>query len=116
MEETARKACVVLCTFPDAGTAGAAAETLVSEGLAACAALVEGVLSVYRWEGRLCRERETQLVAKTFADAWPALQERLRSLHPYRVPEMLLLPVQDGWPDYLAWMGENVSTGRPGPR
>ena len=82
---------LVLTTLPTRGAALTIARTLVDERLAACVQLVDGLLSIYRWEGRIDESAECQLVAKTTPAAATALVERLRALHPYDVPEILTL-------------------------
>lgn len=95
---------MVLTTVGDAAQAERIARTLVDERLAACVTALGPARSVYRWEGRVEAADEIPLLIKTTAARWPALRARLRALHPYEVPEMLALPVGDGWPDYLDWV------------
>lgn len=80
------------------------ADALVGERLAACVTLLPGVQSVYRWEGRVERAEEVQLLVKTTRARFPALRERLVELHPYDVPELLALEAVDGLPAYLDWV------------
>ena len=65
---------------------------------------MSNVRSIYRWQGRLEDESEVMLILKTRADRVDALAERLRALHPYDVPELLVLPVESGLPEYLEWV------------
>lgn len=95
---------VVYCTCPDETTAARVSGALVAEGLAACVNQVPGVVSVYRWEGKVQRDREQLLIIKTRNDVYPALEERIRGLHPYEVPEIIALPLARGSGDYLAWI------------
>jgi len=95
---------VAFATAPDAEVAARIARALVEEELAACANLVSNVRSIYRWQGRLEDESEVMLILKTRADRVDALAERLRALHPYEVPELLVLPVESGLPAYLDWV------------
>ncbi len=100
---------LVLSTFPDAETARRIARTLVEERLAACGNLIPGIESIYRWQGEVETAREALVLFKTTQAAYPALEARLKALHPYEVPEILALPpTATGWPPYLAWVGENV--------
>jgi periplasmic divalent cation tolerance protein len=98
---------VVFTTWPDATTARAAAETLVREKLAACASVLPGVESVYRWKGNVERAAEVLAIIKTTAPHYAALEQRLRTLHPYEVPEIVSLRVSDGLPAYLQWVAES---------
>lgn len=95
---------VVLMTAPDADVAEGMARTLVEEGLAACATLLPGVVSIYRWQGTVERQDEVQVILKTGAPRVEALLARAAQLHPYDVPELLVLPVVAGLPAYLAWV------------
>lgn len=95
---------VVLSTLPDDERAAAIARALVDDGVAACVNLVPGVRSIYRWEGAVADDREQLAIIKTRADRVDALIARLRALHPYQVPEAIVLPVTGGHPPYLAWV------------
>ena len=95
---------VVFSTFPSEDKAAAIARTLVSEGLAACANLVPPVRSIYRWQGEICDERETLAILKTTRERFDALRDRLVTLHPYEVPEVIALPVEAGHAPYLDWV------------
>jgi len=95
---------VVLVTAPTGEPAAAIASRLVEERLAACVNVVAGVRSIYRWEGRVCDDREDLLVIKTGADRLEALTARLKEIHPYEVPEVLALPVEAGAQAYLDWL------------
>jgi periplasmic divalent cation tolerance protein len=94
---------MVFCTAPLTEAAALAAR-LVEERLAACVQRIEGVRSVYRWEGRVHDDPECLLVAKTTAGRFALLRERLAAWHPYAVPEILALPVRAGLPEYLRWV------------
>jgi periplasmic divalent cation tolerance protein len=94
---------IVLTTLPTREAALAIARTLVDERLAACVQLVDGLLSIYRWEGRIDESAECQAIVKTTPAARPALIERLRALHPYEVPEIVALE-GDASDAYARWM------------
>jgi periplasmic divalent cation tolerance protein len=102
-------ACIVLCTFPDADGAQAAAGALVGDRLAACVNLLPGVTSVYRWEGEVHTDREALLVAKTSRRALAALEARILELHPYDVPEIVAVDITAGLPAYLQWVDTCVT-------
>ena len=95
---------IAFATAPDADVAARIARALVEERLVACANLVANVRSIYRWQGRVEDAGEVMLVLKTRADRVGALAERLRALHPYDVPELLVLPVEGGLAPYLDWV------------
>jgi periplasmic divalent cation tolerance protein len=100
---------VVLTTMPAAGDAESLARTLVEERLAACVNLLAPMASIYRWEGQVEREPERQVVIKTARAKVPALQRRLHELHPYAVPEFVVLPILEGSEAYLRWVGESTA-------
>lgn len=95
---------VVLVTAPDAETGRGIAQALVRERLAACVNLVPGLHSIYRWEGAVEEGEETLLVIKTRQDRCDALEKRVLELHPYDVPEVLVLSVAGGNRAYLDWV------------
>ena len=97
---------LVLTTMPDAERAEVFARTLVFERLAACVNVLGPMTSVYRWKGEIEREAERQVVVKTTRGRLAALEARLRSLHPYELPEFLVVAVEDGSAAYLKWVRE----------
>ena len=105
MEETVL---MVHCTVPDTETGGKIAETLVREKLCACVNVVAGIESHYIYEGEYCRDSEAMLVIKTTAAAFDALRERIGSLHPYDLPEIVAVKVEKGNAPYLQWVRQRV--------
>ena len=99
---------VVLTTVADSDGAETLARQLVEERLAACVNLLPPMVSHYRWRGQVERDIERQLVIKTTRDRAAALQARILELHPYELPEFLVLPVEQGSPAYLAWVRDQV--------
>ena len=98
------------CTVPDRPAAERIATALVEERLAACVNIVPGVVSVYRWEGKVQQSEELLLLIKTTRQVpMQEIRERLLTLHPYDVPEFLLVPVSSGLEKYLAWVGQSVT-------
>lgn len=95
----------MLCNFPPK-RAESAAKALIEEGLAACVNVLAPVTSVYRWEGKTCMEQEIPLLIKAPRRLADRLQERIHELHPYDVPEVLALPVDEAASSaaYLAWV------------
>jgi periplasmic divalent cation tolerance protein len=99
----------VLVTWPADRDAANIARTLVEEGLAACVNVTAEMDSTYRWQGKVSVDRERQLFLKTTLDRVEALLSRVRALHPYEVPEFLVLPASAGSAQYLAWLqGDDV--------
>jgi periplasmic divalent cation tolerance protein len=98
---------IVLTTLGADADASAIARTLIDERLAACVNILPVMTSVYRWQGKVEQDREQQIVIKTAAARVPALQARLKQLHPYELPEFLILDAT-GSEAYLAWVGESA--------
>jgi periplasmic divalent cation tolerance protein len=103
---------ILLSTFPDQKAARAATCALVEESLVACGNLVPGVESIYTWKGNVETSTEVLVVFKTTMQRADEAMLRLRGLHPYDVPEILRIGVEDGWPDYLQWVRESVAMKR----
>lgn len=97
---------LVFCTCPDQDTARRVAEQLVDRRLAACINLLPGVTSVYTWQGRRESAQEVQLLIKTGADRYPALERALQELHPYELAEIIAVPVEQGLTAYLDWVAQ----------
>ena len=99
---------LVLTTIGADADAAALARTLVDERLAACVNVGAPMTSVYRWKGAVEQDREQPLVIKTTGDRLVALETRLRALHPYELPEFLVLSASGGSTAYLGWVRESV--------
>lgn len=101
---------VLLSTVATRDDAERIAQALVERRLAACVNVVPGVVSVYRWKGKVEKEGELLLVIKTRGERLEDLKGALLAgLHPYEVPELVVLPVAGGHAPYLDWIAENVS-------
>ena len=105
----AEKVLLALSTFPDQETARDISNELVTKKLAACANILPGVESIYRWKEKIESGNETLVLFKLSEDRQSAFQEKLRSLHPYEVPEIIFIPISSGLPEYLRWVTENCS-------
>jgi periplasmic divalent cation tolerance protein len=101
-------ALVVLIAIPSA-LAEAVARRLVEEGRAACVNCVPRMRSIYTWAGHVEEAEESLLLVKTTAAGYPALERRVRELHPYEVPELLALPAVAGFGPYLEWLNRSVT-------
>jgi periplasmic divalent cation tolerance protein len=95
---------VVLSTASSAAEAETIARQLVDERLAACVNVVTGVLSFYRWKGKIEKSPEWLLVIKSSRGRFEELRAALEKLHSYDVPEVIALPVVEGTKNYLHWM------------
>ena len=100
---------LVLTTVPAGELGEGVARALVDERLAACINVLAPMTSIYRWRGAVERSTEQQLVIKTTADRVARLKERLGQLHPYEVPECLVLAVAGGTAAYLDWVRAETS-------
>lgn len=94
----------VYVTTGEEAEADRIAEAVVAERLAACANIIPGMRSVYRWQGKVERGQETVLVLKTTAALSAQLTARIKALHSYEVPCVVTLAVDGGNPDFLAWV------------
>ena len=100
---------MVLVTCPSRSVGETMGWTLVHERLAACVNVVPNLTSIYRWEGKVCREAEILLVIKTRRIRLPALIRRVQALHPYALPEIVALPLVGGSAPYLSWVRDSTS-------
>ncbi len=108
MPELNPLACIVLTTAANPEEARRLAQTLVEERLAACASLIPGVESIYRWKGEMESAAETMLLIKTGAEQLAALEARLHELHSYEIPEFLVLRVESCSHPYLEWLQDTL--------
>lgn len=95
-------------TAPDSEVADTIARVLVEDRLAACVQQLPAITSTYRWEGAIERSTEILLLAKTRAGLFDRVCARVTSLHPYEVPEILAVPIEQGLDAYRAWVEESV--------
>jgi periplasmic divalent cation tolerance protein len=91
------------------------ARALVERRQAACVNIVHSVCSVYRWKGDVTREEERLLLIKTSEHLLPEVRRTIRELHTYDVPEFVAMPITEGDPDYLAWLGTELAGSSEGP-
>jgi periplasmic divalent cation tolerance protein len=97
-------ACVCYVTAGSPEEARSLGQTLVAERLAACANILDGMTSLYWWQGKLEQAEETVVILKTRSELVPALTERVKQLHSYECPCVVALPISDGNSDYLSWI------------
>jgi periplasmic divalent cation tolerance protein len=95
---------VVFMTASSHSEAENIAENLVSDKLAACVNVLPGVKSFYWWEDKLCKDDELLLIAKIKTSLFKELEKAVKELHSYDVPEIILLPIEDGANTYLDWI------------
>jgi periplasmic divalent cation tolerance protein len=107
------KALLVLTNLPDRASAERLAAALIDQRVAACVNLLSPAQSVYRWKGAVETAEEHPVLIKTSADRYPVLEQAIRAVHPYELPEIIAVPVERGLPAYLDWV---ESETRPAPK
>ena len=105
------EALLVVTNCPDEHTADRIALALVEQGLAACVNRWAPVSSVYRWQGNVERASEVPLLIKTTRERYGDVEQAIRHLHPYEVPEIIALTIAAGHAAYLRWI--ELETMRP---
>ncbi|UCH48016.1 MAG: divalent-cation tolerance protein CutA [Betaproteobacteria bacterium] len=108
MTEAADKYLLVLTNLPDRDGALQLAKALVEKRLAGCVNVLDGCTSVFRWEGAVQTEREIPVLIKTRTEHFDQLQEAILALHPYDLPEVIAVRLDDGLESYLEWVGTEV--------
>ncbi len=101
---------VVMSTMPTETVASEIARAVVSERLAACANIIPAMRSIYLWKGDIHDDPECLALFKTSSDRLQSLIERIRSIHPYDVPEIIALPIDSGHPGYFSWIEDCVTS------
>lgn len=99
----------VYITFPNRKEAESAMQILLEDKLIACASLIDEASSMYFWEGKMCKESETLVFAKTSKLLFPKVEKRIKELHSYICPCILALPIIDGNQEYFSWMQDSLS-------
>jgi periplasmic divalent cation tolerance protein len=102
---------IALSTAPDAATAEVIASALVARRIAACVNVLPGVTSIYRWKGAVERAAEVLMVIKTASGRLAELEAAIAELHPYEVPELVVLAPERVEAKYLAWIEAETSRG-----
>lgn len=100
---------IVLTNCPDDGTAPRIARALIENRLAACVNELPPVNSTYRWQGTVEETAEVPLLIKCTRERYAAVEEAIRQLHPYTVPEIVALPVAMGFAPYLRWVVDETT-------
>jgi len=104
---------VVVTTVGNEGQANLLASELVSRRHAACVNIVPGLRSVYRWQGKICRDTEFMLIVKTTEKEYPLVEEAIRELHNYELPEILSFKVCKGERNFLEWIEGSLDKTAP---
>ncbi len=100
---------LVLCTCPDKDSAQTIAERLIDQRLAACVNILPGIQSIYSWQGKRESAQELLLVIKTTKNVYSALEKAITGLHPYELPEIIAVNIENGNAGYLNWISNYIS-------
>lgn len=100
---------IVMVTAASQDEADKIADQVVRSRLAACASTIPTVRSTYWWEGKVMNDQEALLLIKTTSDKFKSLEEAIRKIHSYKVPEIMTIPVSNGFPPYLEWVLRETS-------
>ena len=101
---------VVLITAGSYEEARKLADTLVGQRKAACVNIVPQVTSLFWWEDKIEEDKESLLLVKTRAELFPEVVNMVKGIHSYEVPEIIALPIVEGNPEYMAWLGKETET------
>jgi len=99
---------IIFITAPSEEEAKKIATTLVEEKLVACVNIIPKIYSIYWWENKVCQEDELMLIAKSKQSLFPSIMDRVKSLHSYKVPEIISFPISEGLAKYLNWIEEVI--------
>lgn len=95
---------IILNTCPDQDQANRLANVLIDKNLAACVNIVPGLTSIYKWKGKIQTGTEVLLIIKTRSDCYAGIESTIRSQHPYELPEIISVPLENGLKNYLDWI------------
>jgi periplasmic divalent cation tolerance protein len=103
---------LVFTNLPDRAAAEKLADALIGQRVAACVNILAPCRSVYRWKNDLKHDEEYPVLIKTTAERYPALEAAIRAGHPYELPEIIAVRVEQGLPAYLDWVAAETAGGR----
>jgi periplasmic divalent cation tolerance protein len=103
-------AIIILTNAPDRVIARRIADALIERKLAACVNMLAECTSVYRWKGQIEMATEVPLLIKSRADLYDDVEVAIRGLHPYELPEIIAVRVEQGSPDFLDWVNAQTAT------
>ncbi|MBD3272404.1 MAG: divalent cation tolerance protein CutA [Elusimicrobia bacterium] len=104
---------IIFITVPSKEEAQKIAHALLNEKQAACVNIIPAVDSWYWWEGKIDHSSELLLIVKTTGKQVAGIIQKVGKIHPYEVPEVIVVPIDDGNPDYLQWIHNSVTCAKP---
>ena len=110
MRKSAHKVLIVLVMASSRQEASKIGRAMVKQKVAACVNIVPAVTSIFRWQGKVQRSRETLLMVKTSGRRYAALERLIRSMHSYEVPEIIAINVDRGLSQYIAWVDQETTS------
>src|ERR671936_2521648 len=109
-KDCAMSTLLVFTNLPERAVAERLADMLIEKELAACVNILAPCRSVYRWKGAVQHDEEHPMLIKTTVERYPALEQALRSGHPYELPEIIAVSIERGLPAYLEWVASETRT------
>jgi periplasmic divalent cation tolerance protein len=100
---------IILCTCPDQDTAEKIAHLLVNDKLAACVNILPGIASIYLWHEKIESAREHLLLIKANKTSYQIIEKTIKKHHPYEIPEIIAVAIENGLPEYLSWIDSCLS-------
>jgi len=104
MKKSAGPVLVILVTAVNQREAVRIGEEMVTARLAACANIIPGIQSIYRWKGKVVKEQEALLILKSTTTRYRALEKAIKTMHTYEIPEIIALSVKKGLDRYIGWV------------
>lgn len=111
MKRARDRVLIVLTTASSQKEATSIARAVANEHLAACVNIVPGITSIFRWDGRVHKTRESLLIFKTTRKRYPSLERKIQALHSYDVPEIISISVERGFVKYIKWIEKETKPG-----
>ena len=102
------EAVLIISNFPDQKTATLLAEALIEQRLAACVNVLSPCVSIYRWQGKIESAGEVPVLIKTRKQHYDRVEQLIKMMHPYELPEVIMVPITGGLPAYLQWIADTI--------
>jgi periplasmic divalent cation tolerance protein len=107
-KQQAERVLVIMVTVANRKDAARIGQEMVHMKLAACANVIPGIQSIYRWKGKVVKAQEALLILKTTKPRYHALEKAIKTIHAYEVPEIIALPVTEGLETYVGWVRSEI--------